>query len=79
MIDPPGDFASGGKAFSFAEKNTQSSLDYAESLLHARDLPEVMRLHGDYVSTQMRVLAEQASEMGQVMGRAAMEAAKPRS
>jgi phasin len=69
----------GGKAFSFAEKNTQASLDYAESLLHARDLPEVMRLHGDYVSTQMRVLAEQASEMGQVMGRAAMEAAKPRS
>ncbi len=35
-------------ALSFAEKNTQASLDYAESLLHARDLPGMMRLHGDY-------------------------------
>ena len=68
----------GSKAFSFAEKNMQSSLDYAESLLHAKDLPEVMRLHGEYVKAQMRVLAEQASEMGQAVGRAAMEAAKPR-
>lgn len=69
----------GSKAFTFAEKNMQSSLDYAESLLHAKDLPEVMRLHGEYVKSQMRVLAEQASEMGQAMSRAAMEAAKPRA
>jgi hypothetical protein len=57
----------------------QSSLDYAQSLLHARDLPEVMRLHSEYVTTQMRSLAEQASEMGQIMGKAAMEAAKPKA
>jgi phasin len=63
----------------FAEKNVQASLDYAERLLHARDLPEVMRLHGDYVQSQMRSLAEQASEMSQAVGRAAMEAAKPTS
>jgi len=69
----------GSKAFTFAEKNMQSSLDYAESLLHAKDLPEVMRLHGEYVKAQMRVLAEQASEMGQAVGRAAIEATKPRS
>jgi phasin len=69
----------GGKAFTFAEKNMQASLDYAQSLVHAKDLPEVMRLHGEFVKNQMRVLTEQASEMGQAMGRAAMEAAKPRS
>lgn len=68
-----------GKAFTFAEKNMEASLDYADSLVHAKDLPEMMRLHGDYVKTQMRVLTEQASEMGQAMGRAAMEAARPRS
>ena len=66
------------KAISFAEKNVQASLDYAQSLLHAKDLPEVMRLHSEYVTTQMRSLAEQASEMGQIMGKAAMEAAKPK-
>jgi phasin len=66
------------KALAYAEKNVQSSLDYAQSLLHARDLPEVMRLHSEYVTTQMHSLAEQASEMGQIMGRAAMDAAKPK-
>jgi len=39
----------------------------------------VMRLHSDYVQSQMRSLAEQASEMGQIVGRAAMEATKPKS
>jgi phasin len=62
----------------YAEKNVQASLDYAQSLLHAKDLPEVMKLHSEYVTTQMRSLAEQASEMGQIMGKAAMEAAKPK-
>ena len=66
------------KAISFAEKNVQSSLDYAQSLLHAKDLSEVMRLHAAYVQTQMRALAEQASEMGQVVSQAALDAAKPK-
>lgn len=66
------------KAIVYAEKNVQASLDYAQSLLHAKDLPEVMRLHSEYVTKQMRSLAEQASEMGQIMGKAAMEAAKPK-
>ena len=64
------------KAIGYAEKNVHASLDYAQSLLHAKDLPEVMKLHSEYVTTQMRSLAEQASEMGQIMGKAAMDAAK---
>lgn len=68
----------GTKAIAYAEKNVQASLDYAQSLLHAKDLPEVMRLHSEYVQAQMRSLAEQASEMGQIVSRAAMEAAKPK-
>jgi phasin len=69
----------GSKAMSYAEKNVQASLDYAHSLLQAKDLTEIMRLHSEYVQTQMRSLAEQASEMGQIVSRAAMDAAKPRS
>jgi phasin len=67
------------KAIFYAEKNVQASLDYAQSLLHAKDLTEVMRLHSDYVQAQMRSLAEQASEMGQIVSRAAMEAARPKT
>jgi phasin len=68
----------GSKAMAYAEQNVQGSLDHAQSLLKAKDLPEVMRLHSEYVQAQMRALAEQASEMGQVVGKAAMEAAKPK-
>ena len=69
----------GAKAISYAEKNVQASLDYAQSLLQAKDLTEVMRLHSEYMQAQMRSLAEQASEMGQMVSRAAMDAAKPKS
>ena len=68
----------GSKAIAYAEKNVQASLDYAQSLLKAKDLTEVMRLHSEYVQGQMRALAEQASEMGQAVTRASMDAAKPK-
>jgi phasin len=67
------------KAIAYAEKNVQTSLDHAQSLLKARDLPEVMRLHSEFVQEQMRALAEQAGEMGQIVGKAAMDAAKPKA
>ena len=67
------------RAITFAEKNVAASLDYAQQLLHAKDLGEVMRLHSEYVQMQMKALAEQASEMGQIMSKAAMDAAKPKA
>jgi phasin len=67
------------KAVSFAETNIKASLDYAERLLQARDLAEVLRLHTEHVQNQMRTLTEQAGELGQAVTRAAMDAAKPRN
>ncbi len=69
----------GAKAIGYAERNVQASLDYAQSLLHAKDLAEVMRLHSAFVQAQMQSLAEQANEMGQMVSRAAMDAAKPKN
>ncbi|MBR1218633.1 phasin family protein [Bradyrhizobium sp. U87765 SZCCT0131] len=66
------------KAITFAEKNIAASLDYAEHLLRAKDITEVMKLHSDYVQAQMRTLAEQASEIGQAVTRAALDVAKPK-
>ena len=68
-----------GKAIAYAEKNVQASLDFAQSLLKAKDLTEVIRLHSEYVQSQMRSLAEQAAEMGQTVSRAAMDAMKPKN
>ena len=67
------------KAIGFAEANVRASLDYAERLLKAKDMTDVMRLHNEYVQAQMRALADQAGEIGQALTRAAMEAAKPKS
>lgn len=68
----------GAKVISYAEKNVQTSLDHAEKLLRAKDLSEVIRIHTEYIQTEMRLLAEQASEMGQIVTRAAIDAAKPK-
>jgi phasin len=67
------------KAVSYAEKNVKTSLDHAQALLKAKDLTEVMRLQSEYVQGQMRALAEQASEFGQMVSKAAMDAAKPKT
>jgi phasin len=69
----------GAKAIACAERNVQASLDYAEQLLRAKDIGEVMRLHSEYVQAQMRSLAEQATEMGQIVSKATMDAARPRT
>jgi phasin len=67
-----------GKAIANAEKNVQASLDHAQSLLKAKDVTEVVRLHGEYVQGLMRSLTEQAGEMGQIVSKAAMNATKPK-
>ncbi|XSC43526.1 phasin family protein [Bradyrhizobium sp. RDT10] len=67
------------KAIGYAEKNVQASLDHAESLLKAKDVTEVTRLHSEYVQSLMRSLAEQASEMGQTVTKAAIDATKPKA
>jgi phasin len=68
----------GAKAVSYAEKNVSASLDYAEKLVKAKDVAEIMRLHSEYVQAQMQALAEQAREFGQTVTRSAMDAAKPK-
>ena len=47
-------------------------------MLKAKDLPEVMRLHSEYVQEQMRTLAEQPAKWPG-LGKAAMDAAKPKA
>jgi len=55
----------GGKAMEFAERNITSSFDFAQKLVRAKDVQEMLELHASYVRTQMQVLAEQAKEIGE--------------
>ena len=52
------------KAIGFAEQNIASSFDFAQKLVRAKDVKEMLELQGSYVQAQMQVLAEQARELG---------------
>jgi phasin len=67
------------RAVGFAERNVTAALDYAQQLVHAKDLSDVLRLHTEYVQAQMKALAEQATELGQSVAKAAQDATKPKS
>ncbi len=66
------------KAMTFAEQNIVGSFEFAQQLLRAKDLQEVLRLQADYVQRQMQVLGEQAKELGASTRKAASDAATPK-
>lgn len=55
----------GELAIGFAERNIASSFEFAQKLLRAKDIQQVMALHSDYVSQQTGALADQAKELSQ--------------
>jgi phasin len=55
----------GDLAMRYAERNIASSFEFAQSLLRAKDVQEVMKLQSDYAKQQLTVLAEQAKDLGQ--------------
>jgi phasin len=67
----------GATAMEFAERNVAASFEFAEQLVQARTLDEIMRLQADYMVNQLQALAQQASELGQTATKAAIKASKP--
>jgi len=61
----------GEKAMSFAEQNIASSFDFAQKLVRARNVEEMLKLQADYIKVQMAALADQAKELGQYSERMA--------
>jgi phasin len=55
----------GDLAMRFAERNIASSFEFAQNLLRAKDLQEVMKLQSEYAKQQMSALTEQAKDLGQ--------------
>jgi phasin len=66
------------KAMSFAESNINSSFDFAQKLVQARNVEDVLKLQADYIRSQMEVLGEQAKELGETTGRVGKDATKSR-
>jgi phasin len=61
------------KAMDFAERNITSSFDFAQKLVRAKDVQEMLELQTSYIKTQMQVLADQAKELGQSTGKMAKD------
>ena len=69
----------GQKAMSFAEQNIANSFEYAQKLVRAKDIQEVMALQQEYLQSQMKAMSEQAKDLGSTASKAAMSAVKPKT
>jgi phasin len=65
-----------GKAMGFVEQNVATSFDFAQKLVRAKDLQEMLELQASYIRTQMQALTEQAKELGQSAGKTATDPLK---
>jgi phasin len=66
------------KAMTFADQNIASSFEFAQQLVRARDLQDVLKLQADYIRRQTQVLTEQAKELGESATKAAKDTAAPK-
>jgi phasin len=59
------------KALRFAEQNVDAGFTLASELARARDMKEYMEIQSKHAQRQMQAYANQAQEMGRLMGEAA--------
>jgi phasin len=62
------------KVMGFAEENINNSFDFAQKLVRAKDIQEVMRLQQEFLAQQMQAMQSQAKDLGA----SAAQAAKPK-
>jgi phasin len=64
------------KVMTFAEQNIANSFEFAQRLVRARDVQEVMALQQEFLKSQMQAMQEQAKDLGSTATKTAMDAAK---
>ena len=67
------------KIKSVAEQNIANSFEFAQKLVRAKDIQEVMALQQEYLQSQMKAMSAQAKDLGSSATKAAMDAAKPKT
>lgn len=65
----------GGRAMSFAERNMAASFEFAQKLVKAKDVEEVIRLQTEYVKAQVQALNEQTKELADAAAQVAKDSA----
>jgi len=67
----------GRMAVDFAEANLAASFDFAQKLVRAVDANEIMKLQAEFLTAQMSVLQNQATQMGTTIVSKASGGGKP--
>jgi phasin len=66
------------KVMGFAEQNVNSSFEFAQQMVRAKDVQEMVRLQTEFIKAQMTAMSDQAKVLGESATKAAMDAAKPK-
>jgi hypothetical protein len=74
-------FPSGGTEFGeklkgFAEKNVAATREFIKQLSHAKDFQDVLRIQTEFMQTQMRAFAEQATSLAEAFTKTAASEVK---
>lgn len=64
------------KSLSYAEQNFESTFDFTQKLMKAKDASEIMALQSEYLSKQMQALSSQVQDLGQSAAKIVVDAAK---
>src|SRR5882762_8916796 len=62
----------GAKVMGFAEQNIANSFEFAQKLVRARDIQEVMALQQEFLKAQMQAMQAQAKDLGATATQVAM-------
>lgn len=60
------------KAMAYAEENVNNAFAFAQKLVRAKDIGDIMQLQAEFVTIQMQTLSEQAKELGETATKHAM-------
>ena len=64
------------KTLSFAEEQVDAAFKFAQEMVRAKDMEEVMQLQQTFLRRQMEALGEQARDLSDTATKAAQDAAK---
>ena len=64
------------KAMKFAQRNVLSAFDFAQKIVQAKDIDEVIRMQTEFVQWQVQVLSEQVKDLGEAVVNATETATK---
>ena len=64
------------KAMSLAQCNVVSAFEFAQKIVQAKDIQELVRMQTEFVQSQMQVLSEQVKDLGETATKTAMESVK---